>query len=148
GAGLGARRGAAVLLARAAAAISPLAAVRTAGSAPVARRWPAPSVLLAAVVIALAGLVAQVRFASAWAGNVGAVATDVALVCLFMRLAGGLSAVVLGPLRARVGFASRLALDRLARLSHPLPPPGARLPLRPGPLPVARTPARPLPAPL
>src|SRR5262245_29374319 len=129
GAGLGAKVVAAVLPARAATAISPLAAVRTAGSAPVARRWPAPSVLLAAVVIAPAGLVAQVRFDSAWAGNVGAVATDVALVCLFMRLAGGLSAVVLGPLRARVGFAARLAVDRLARIPDQLALAGAVLAL-------------------
>src|SRR5262249_53626279 len=66
--------------------------------------------------VALAGLVAQVRFDSAWAGNVGAIATDVALVCVFMRLAGPLGALVLGPLRGRLGFAARLAVDRLARI--------------------------------
>ena len=120
---------AALLPARAAAAISPLVAVRTATTAPVARRWPAPGVLLATTVLAVAALAAQVWLDSGWAGNVAAVATDVALVCLFMRLAGRLSAVVLGPLRGRLGFADRLAVDRLARIPDQLALAGAVLAL-------------------
>jgi predicted lysophospholipase L1 biosynthesis ABC-type transport system permease subunit len=90
----------------------------------------------------VAGLVAQVRFDSAWAGNVAAVATDVALVCLFMRLAGVLSAGLLGPLRPRVGFASRLALDRLARIPDQLALAGAVLALGLGLMLMAGTLAR------
>ena len=141
-AGLGATLVAAVLPARAATAISPLAAVRTAGATPVGRRWPAPGVLLGATLVALAGLGAQVWLDSGWAGNIGAVATDVALVCLFMRLAGVLSTAVLGPLRTRVGFASRLALDRLARIPDQLALAGAVLALGLGLMLLAGTLAR------
>jgi putative ABC transport system permease protein len=119
-AGLGATLVAAWLPARTATTIAPLAAVRTAAPAPVARRWPAPGVVLAAVLVAIAGFAAQIRLGSGWAGNVAAIATDVALVCLFMRLAGRLGAAVLGPLRARLGFAGRMAVDRLARIPDQL----------------------------
>src|SRR5262249_48439958 len=133
---------AAFLPARAAAAISPLVAVRTATTAPVARRWPAPGVLLRTAVVAAVALAAQVRLDSGWAGNVAAVATDVALVCLFMRLAGRLSAAVLGPLRARLGFADRLAVDRLVRIPDQLALAGAVLALGLGLMLMAGTLAR------
>ena len=119
-AGLGATLIAAWLPARTATAIAPLAAVRTAATGPVARRWPAPGVVLAAALVAIAGFAAQVRVGSGWAGNVAAIATDIALVCLFMRFAGRLGAAVPGPLRARLGFAGRLAVDRLARIPDQL----------------------------
>jgi putative ABC transport system permease protein len=119
-AGLGATLMAAWLPARAATAISPLAAVRTAAPAPVARRWPAPGVVPGAALVALAGFVLQIRHGSGWAGNVAAVATDVALVCLFMRFAGRLGAALGRVARARLGFAGRLAVDRLARIPDQL----------------------------
>ncbi len=119
-AGLGATLVAAWLPARTATTIAPLAAVRTAATAPVARRWPAPGVVLAAALVAIVGFMAQIRAGSGWAGNVAAIATDVALVCLFMRLAGRLGAAVPGPLRARLGFAGRMAVDRLARIPDQL----------------------------
>src|SRR5215468_635351 len=72
GAGLVTTVAAALLPARAAAAISPLVAVRTATTAPVARRWPAPGVLLGTTVVAAVALAAQVRLDSGWAGNVAA----------------------------------------------------------------------------
>jgi putative ABC transport system permease protein len=119
-AGLVAALTAALPPARAATAISPLAAVRTAAANPVGRRWPAPGVLIGAIVIAAAGLVAQIRLDSGWAGNVAAVATDVALVCVFMRSAAPLGRLLLTPLRARLGFADRLAVDRLVRIPDQL----------------------------
>src|SRR5262245_43306616 len=119
-AGLGATLIAAWLPARTATAIAPLAAVRTAATGPVARRWPAPGVVLAPALVAIAGFAAQVRVGSGWAGNVAAIATDIALVCLFMRFAGRLGAAVPGPLRARLGFAGRLAVHRLARIPDQL----------------------------
>ncbi len=119
-AGLGATVVAAVLPARAATAISPLAAVRTVASAPVARRWPARGVLPAALLVAAAGLWAQVRLDAGWAGNLGALAVDAALVCVFMRVAHRLAAGLLGPLRDRVGVAGRFAIDRLARIPDQL----------------------------
>jgi putative ABC transport system permease protein len=128
-AGLVTTLAAALLPARAAAAISPLVAVRTATPGPVARRWPAPGVLLGTTLLAGAALAAQVWLDSGWAGNVAAVATDVALVCLFMRLAGRLSAIVLGPLRGRLGFADRMAVDRLTRIPDQLALAGAVLAL-------------------
>jgi len=119
-AGLGATLVAAWLPARTAMAISPMTAVRSATSGPVARRWPAPGVVPVSLLVALVGFVLQIRFGSGWAGNVAAVATDIALVCLFMRLAGRVGSVLLGPLRARLGFAGRMAVDRLARIPDQL----------------------------
>jgi putative ABC transport system permease protein len=141
-AGLGATLVAALLPARTATAISPLAAVRTATTTPVGRRWPAPGVVPGAILVALAGFAAQIWLDSAWAGNIAAIATDVALVCLFMRLAGVLSKVVLGPLRTRVGFAGRLAVDRLARIPDQLALAGAVLALGLGLMLMAGTLAR------
>src|SRR5262249_56214193 len=146
GGGRGATLTAAWLRARTATAIAPLAAVRTAATGPVARRWPAPGVVLAAALVAIAGFAAQVRVGSGWAGNVAAIATDIALVCLFMRFAGRLGAAVPGPLRARLGFAGRLAVDRLARIPDQLALAGGGLALGLGLMFLARAP-RPRPPP-
>jgi putative ABC transport system permease protein len=119
-AGLGATLVAAWLPARTAMAISPMTAVRSAASGPVARRWPAPGVVPVSLLVAVVGFLMQIRLGSGWAGNVAAVATDIAMVCLFMRLAGRLGAVLLGPLRERLGFAGRMAVDRLASIPDQL----------------------------
>src|SRR5262245_19954319 len=129
GAGLGATLLAALLPARGATAISPLAAVRAAAPSIARSRWPAIRVLAAAVVVALAGLGAQVRLDSGWAGNVAALAVDVALVAVFMSVAAPLGAAVLGPIRGRLGVAGRLAVDRLMRIPDQLALAGAVLAL-------------------
>ena len=118
--GLGTTLAAALLPARAAAGITPLAAVRTPAQASGGRRWPAPGVLPGALLLVGAGLAAQVRFDAGWGGNLAALAADVALVCAFMRVAGGASARLLAPLGARLGIAGRLAADRLTRLPDQL----------------------------
>ena len=118
-AGLGAALVAGWAPGRGAAAVSPLAAVRTPDATP-DRRWPAPLVVVALAVLTASALALTIRTDSAWSGNVAAIALDALLVCLFMRGAAHVARGVLGPLRERVGFASRLAVDRLARLPSAL----------------------------
>jgi putative ABC transport system permease protein len=117
-AGLGAAVVAGWAPGRHAAAVSPLAAVRTAATTEV--RWP-PSGLVAALGLVTAGALGiTLHEDSAWSGNVAAVALDALLVCVFMRCAAPLARAVLGPLQPRVGFAGRLAIDRLVRLPNAL----------------------------
>jgi len=118
--GLGAGLLAAFLPARDAVAIPPLAAVRGAVAAPTTAHWPAPGLVLASVVVAAVAVFVEIRFESAWAGNVAALAVDVALVCLFMRHCRRVAAVVLEPLRTRLGIGARLAIDRLRRMPNQL----------------------------
>lgn len=118
--GVGAGFLAAFLPARDAVAIPPLAAVRGAVATPTTAHWPAPGLVLASVVIAAIAVVAEIRFESAWAGNVAAIAVDVALVCLFMRHCRRAAAFVLEPFRPRLGIGARLAVDRLRRMPNQL----------------------------
>lgn len=118
--GLGAGLLAAFLPARDAVAIPPLAAVRGATAPPTVASWPAPGLVFASVVIAAVAVFAEIRFESAWAGNVAALAVDVALVCLFMRHCRRGAAIALEPLRPRLGIGARLAVDRLRRMPNQL----------------------------
>jgi putative ABC transport system permease protein len=106
--------------ARAAVGVTPLAATRAPTVAPVARHWPARGSVTVALGVTGAALWAEVRFASATAGNVAALAADFAVVCLVMRHAGTAARLVLRPWRPRLGFAGRLAVDRLVRLPDQL----------------------------
>src|SRR5437016_1701243 len=67
-----------------------------------------------------AALWAETRFDSPWCGNVAALAADFALVLVFMRLAGRAAALFLRPAREALGFAGRLAIDRLVRIPDQL----------------------------
>src|SRR5439155_1529504 len=60
------------------------------------------------------------RFDSPGCGNVAALAADFALVLAFMRLAGRAAALFLRPAREALGFAGRLAVDRLVRIPDQL----------------------------
>ena len=120
-AGLAAAVGAALLPARAATAVSPLAATRA--EPPDTRRearWPARGAVAAAAAITALAAWAQVVLDSAWAGNAAALALDVLLVCLFMRHGRGLARATLGRLRPLAGVGGRLAIDRLGALPAPL----------------------------
>lgn len=108
------------LPARDALAVSPLAAVRPGLPPAVGRHWPAPGTIAVAFLCVAVGLWAQIRWAAAWGGNVAALATDVALVCVFMRSAVPLARGALGPWRGRLGAAGRLAVDRLVRIPDQL----------------------------
>ena len=120
-AGLAASIVAAIAPARDAVATTPLAAVRTAAVPPPADgRWPGRGAVVVTLAVTALALWAQVARDSAWAGNVAALALDVALVSLFMRHGRRLARVVLAPLRPALGFAGRLAVDRLAALPQPL----------------------------
>ncbi len=118
-AGLGATLVAGWLPARAAARVGPLAAVRV-EPAPVARRRSILVLGVAGTALAAAALWAETRFQSPVAGNVAALALDGALVCFVMRGAGALARLVLAPARPGLGFAGRLAVDRLAAIPDPL----------------------------
>jgi putative ABC transport system permease protein len=119
-AGLGAALAAAVLPARDAVSVSPLAAARADAAVPTDRRWPARGAVSAALAATAVALWVQVRWDSAWAGNVAALLADFALVCLFMRHARRVATWVLVPLRPLFGVAGRLAVDRLANIPNPL----------------------------
>src|SRR5439155_1325970 len=118
--GIGAAVFAAWLPARDAALVSPLVAVRTADAEHATRRWRPHGTILAAALLTGGGLWAEKRFDSPWCGNVAALAADFALVLVFMRLAGGAAALFLGPAREALGFAGRLAVDRLVRIPDQL----------------------------
>lgn len=118
-AGLGAAVLAGWLPARRAAHVSPLTAVRAEADRLV-RRWPVAVVAAIAGVLGLVGLWAEVRFRSAWSGNLATVALDAALVCLVMRSAGSGARLVLAPVRPALRFAGRLAVDRLVAIPNAL----------------------------
>src|SRR5207247_10225886 len=130
---------AAWLPARDAALVSPLVAVRTAEGANPMRRWQPRGTIVAAVLLTGGALWAETRFDSPWCGNVAALAADFALVLAFMRLAGRAAALFLRPARQALGFAGRLAVDRLVRIPDPLAPAAAVLALGPGLLMAAAT---------
>jgi len=118
--GIGAALLAGWLPAREALRVEPLAAVRR-GDPPLAsRRWPASGSLAAALAITGAGLSGEVWLDSPWSGNLAAVAADFALVILFMRRADSIATALLTPLRRWLGFAGRLAVDRLLRIPDQL----------------------------
>lgn len=118
--GAGAATFAGWLPVREAMGVSPLVAVRTAEPNVAARAWRPGALLIAAVAVTALGLWAQVRYDWAWGGNVAALAADFALVLAFMRLVGPLAGLLLRPARGRLGFAGRLAVDRLVRIPDQL----------------------------
>jgi len=118
--GIGAAVHAAWLPARDAARVSPLVAVRTAAEANPMRRWRPRGAIVAAALLTGGALWAETRFDSPWCGNVAALAADFALVLVFMRLAGRVAALLLHPAREALGFAGRLAVDRLVRIPDQL----------------------------
>src|SRR3989449_791119 len=118
--GIGAAVLAAWLPARDAALVSPLVAVRTAAEANPMRRWRPRGTIVAAALLTGGALWAETRFDSPWCGNVAALAADFALVLVFMRLAGRVAALFLAPAREALGFAGRLAVDRLVRIPDQL----------------------------
>src|SRR2546422_951924 len=118
--GIGAAVLAAWLPARDAARVSPLVAVRTAAEANPMRRWRPRGAIVAAALLTGGALWAETRFDSPWCGNVAALAADFALVLVFMRLAGRVAALLLHPAREALGFAGRLAVDRLVRIPDQL----------------------------
>src|SRR5881296_3022055 len=75
---------------------------------------------VAAALLTGGALWAETRFASPWCGNVAALAADFALVLVFMRVAGKAAALFLAPAREALGFAGRLAIDRLVRIPDQL----------------------------
>src|SRR2546428_693656 len=95
-------------------------AVATPETTNTTRRWRPRWTIVAAVVLTAGALWAETRFDSPWCGNVAALAADFALVLVFMRLAGRVAALVLRPAREALGFAGRLAVDRLVRIPHQL----------------------------
>jgi putative ABC transport system permease protein len=99
--------------ARTAIRVSPLAAVRALGDDDARIRWRTRGAAMLAIAATAAGLWAEVRYDSPWSGNVAALAADFALVLVFMRLAGPTADVALRPARPALGFAGRLAVDRL-----------------------------------
>src|SRR5438132_6745953 len=118
--GIGAALLAGWLPAREALRVEPLAAVRR-GDPPLAhRRWPASGSLAAALLITGAGLSGEVWPDSPWSGNLAALSADFALVILFMRRADSIATAFLAPLRRWLGFAGRLAVDRLLRIPDQL----------------------------
>jgi putative ABC transport system permease protein len=118
--GLGAASFAGWLPAREAMRVSPLIAVRTPDTNVTSAAWRPGGTILVALALAALGLWAQVRFDAPWGGNVATLATDFALVLLFMRVVGPVAGVLLRPVRARLGFAGRLAVDRLVRIPDQL----------------------------
>jgi putative ABC transport system permease protein len=105
--------------ARDAARTSPLVAVR---EPPTVRggAWPPWTLVVAAVCVAGVALGVELARDSAWSGNVAALAVDVVLIACFMRGAALVARALVRPLRPRVGFAGRLAADRLRNLPNPL----------------------------
>src|SRR3989449_174553 len=118
--GVGAAVLAAWLPARNAALVSPLVAVRTAAEANPMRRWRPRGAIVTAIALTGGALWAETRFDSPWCGNVAALAADFALVLVFMRLAGRVAALFLAPAREALGFAGRLAVDRLVHIPDQL----------------------------
>ena len=118
--GLGAALVAGWLPARDALQVSPVAAARSTAPPPITGRWPARGTIVGAAACTVAGLWAETRFDSPWSGNLAALAADVACAALLMRYAGRLAATLLVPLRRWVGFAGRLAIDRLVHIPEPL----------------------------
>ena len=118
--GIGVALVAAWLPARDAALVSPLAAARAAGGERMTRPWRPHSTILAAGALTAGALWAEAHFASPWCGNVAALAADLALVLTFMRLAAPMAALLLRPARDALGFAGRLAVDRLVRIPDQL----------------------------
>src|SRR3989441_891502 len=118
--GVGAAVLAAWLPARDAALVSPLVAVRTAAEANPMRRWRPRGAIGTAIALTGGALWAETRFDSPWCGNVAALAADFALVLVFMRLAGRVAALFLAPAREALGFAGRLAVDRLVHIPDQL----------------------------
>lgn len=141
-AGVGGAIVAAILPAGEAVRVSPLAAVRPVTPQAGVRRWPAPGAVSAAVLVTIGALFVQVRHDSAWAGNVAALATDFALVCLFMRWANVVAGAVLRPVRPLLGFTGRLAVDRLTHIPDQLALAGGVLALGLGLMMMAGTLAR------
>ncbi|HJQ82644.1 MAG TPA: FtsX-like permease family protein, partial [Candidatus Binatia bacterium] len=80
---------------------------------------PAPAAF-AAIAVTATGLWAETRFDSPWSGNVAALAADFALVLIFVRAVGPAAGVLLAPARPGLGFAGRLAVDRLVRIPDQL----------------------------
>jgi putative ABC transport system permease protein len=117
--GIGSALVAAWLPAREAVRISPLAAVRAGIDPTTVARWRPRG---AAVVAAAARwfCCGRGRFDSPWSGNFAALAADVALVLVAMRAAGPTAALLLRPVRGALGFAGRLAVDRLVRIPDQL----------------------------
>ncbi len=112
---------AAIVPARAAVAIPPLAAVRGASVAAIAPgRWPPFAAVVVALAVLAVSLWAQIRFDSAWAGNVAALSLDFALVCLFMRESRRVARLLLAPLRPLLAFTDRLAVERLIQMPSQL----------------------------
>jgi putative ABC transport system permease protein len=118
--GLAAAGLAAWLPAREAVRVSPLVAVRALDPAALVARWRPRVPILIAIALTIGGLWAEVRFDSPWSGNLAALAADFALVLLFMRVAGRLAGLLLQPFRSALGFAGRLAVDRLVRIPDQL----------------------------
>ena len=118
--GAGAATFAGWLPAREAMGVSPLVAVRTPDPEVTSRAWRPGGAIVAALVLTALGLWMQIGFDASWGGNVAALSLDFALVLAFMRLAGPTAGVVLLPARARLGFAGRLAVDRLVRIPEQL----------------------------
>ena len=118
--GIGATLAAGWPPARQATRISPLAAVRTSAPGAAPARWPDPATIAAATVVTAVALWAEVRFDSAWAGNVAALAADVALAGIVVRSAGAVARGLSSPLRARLGVAGQLVVRRLVAIPAPL----------------------------
>jgi putative ABC transport system permease protein len=118
--GIGAALAAAWLPAREAVLVSPLAAVRVGDAAARAARWRPRGAAVGALALTAGALVAEMRFDSPWSGNVAALAADFALVLVLMRFAGPAAGVLLRPVRGTLGFAGRLAVDRLVRIPEQL----------------------------
>lgn len=105
--------------ARGAASIPPVVAVREPAAART-RPWPPWWLVVVAALVTAAALAIELAWDSAWSGNVAALAVDVVLIALFMRGAGRIARAIATPLRDRLGFAGRLAADRLRDLPNPL----------------------------
>lgn len=118
--GLAAAFLAAWLPARDAIRVSPRAAVAAGGEPTSAARWQPRGALVAAIAATAAALWIEVHLDSPWSGNVAALAADFACVLVFMRVAGGAAALLLAPARETLGFAGRLAVDRLVRIPEQL----------------------------
>jgi putative ABC transport system permease protein len=118
--GLGATLAAGWPPARQATRVSPLAAVRAEPPGAASARWPDAGTIAVASLVATAALWAETRFDSAWAGNVAALAADVALAGVVVRAAGRVADVLFRPFRGRLGVAGQLVQRRLVALPAPL----------------------------
>ena len=118
--GIGSALLAAWLPAREAVRISPLAAVRAGIDPTTVARWRPRGAAVVAAAVTVIALWAEGRFDSPWSGNLAALSADVALVLVAMRAAGPTAALLLRPVRGTLGFAGRLAVDRLVRIPDQL----------------------------